>query len=128
MGKYVTTPSLKTYNNLLLLLLLLFSYLLAIRKVEKPVLTEPLSLSIHSRFCLLSFLSPFRDRWHRGSEPMPPFATTSGPYTESALPFLNLLDVINSGIEITSWKARAYGIFTRVGEVSEIERVSAANE
>ena len=31
-------------------------------------------------------------------------------------------------IEITSWKARAYGIFARVGEVSEIERVSAANE
>ena len=31
-------------------------------------------------------------------------------------------------IEITSWKARAYGIFTRFGEVSEIERVSAANE
>ena len=26
-------------------------------------------------------------------------------------------------IEITSWKARAYGIFTRVGEVSESERV-----
>ena len=25
-------------------------------------------------------------------------------------------------IEITSWKARAYGIFTQVGEVSEIER------
>ena len=37
--------------------------------------------------------------------------------------FLRLLN-----IEITSWKARAYGIFTRVGEVSEIERVSAANE
>ena len=31
-------------------------------------------------------------------------------------------------IEITSWKARAYGIFTRVDEVSEIERVSPANE
>ena len=31
-------------------------------------------------------------------------------------------------IEITSWRVRAYGIFTRVGEVSEIERVSAANE
>ena len=31
-------------------------------------------------------------------------------------------------IEITSWKARAYGILTRVGEVSEIERVRAANE
>ena len=31
-------------------------------------------------------------------------------------------------IEITSWKAPAYGIFTRVGEVSVIERVSAANE
>ena len=34
---------------------------------------------------------------------------------------------VNS-IEITSWKARAYGIFTRVCEVSEIERVSAANK
>ena len=31
-------------------------------------------------------------------------------------------------IEITSWKARAYGIFTRVGEVSEIERVSSEKE
>ena len=31
-------------------------------------------------------------------------------------------------IEITSWKARAYGTFIRIGEVSEIERVSAANE
>ena len=31
-------------------------------------------------------------------------------------------------IEITSWKVRAYRIFTRVGEVSEIERVSAANK
>ena len=31
-------------------------------------------------------------------------------------------------IEITSWKALAYGISTRVSEVSEIERVSAANE
>ena len=31
-------------------------------------------------------------------------------------------------IEITSWKVRAYGIFTRVAEVSEIEQVSAANK
>ena len=31
-------------------------------------------------------------------------------------------------IEITSWKALEYGIFTPVGEVSEIERVSAANK
>ena len=31
-------------------------------------------------------------------------------------------------IEITSWKARGYGIFTRVAEVSEIERVSATDE
>ena len=31
-------------------------------------------------------------------------------------------------IEITSWKVREYGIFTRVGAVSEIERVSTANE
>ena len=36
------------------------------------------------------------------------------------------IHVVN--IEITSWKARAYGIFTLVGEVSEIGRVSAANE
>ena len=40
-----------------------------------------------------------------------------------AAPILKVTD-----IEITSWKARACGIFTRVGEVSEIERVSAANE
>ena len=31
-------------------------------------------------------------------------------------------------IEITSWQASAYGIFARVADVSEIERVSAANE
>ena len=33
-------------------------------------------------------------------------------------------------IENTSWKvlALAYGIYTRVGDVSEIERVSAENE
>ena len=30
-------------------------------------------------------------------------------------------------IEITSWKARAYGIFTRVGEVSEISLVRCAH-
>ena len=30
---------------------------------------------------------------------------------------------LNIDIEITSWKARAYEIFTPVGEVSEIERV-----
>ena len=39
-----------------------------------------------------------------------------------------IIYIANKNIEITSWKARAYGIFTRVGEVSEIERVSAANE
>ena len=33
-----------------------------------------------------------------------------------------------SEIEITSWKARAYGIFTRVLAVSEIELVSSVNE
>ena len=31
-------------------------------------------------------------------------------------------------IENTSWKVRAYGIYGRVVDVSEIERVSAANE
>ena len=30
-------------------------------------------------------------------------------------------------IEITSWKAHAYGIFTRVGEVPEIERVRSVS-
>ena len=39
-----------------------------------------------------------------------------------------LLPILMEYIEITSWKAPAYGIFTRVGEVSEIERMSAANE
>ena len=46
--------------------------------------------------------------------------------SESHFSFLS--PQIIARIEITSWKARAYGIFTRVGEVSEIERVSAANE
>ena len=31
-------------------------------------------------------------------------------------------------IENTSWKVLAYGIYPRVVDVSEIERVSAANE
>ena len=31
-------------------------------------------------------------------------------------------------IENTSWKVLAYGIYVRVVDVSEIERVSAANE
>ena len=31
-------------------------------------------------------------------------------------------------IEITSWQASAYGIFTRVAEVLEVERASTANE
>ena len=31
-------------------------------------------------------------------------------------------------IENTSWKVRAYGIYAQVVDVSEIERVSAANE
>ena len=47
--------------------------------------------------------------------------TQSYTSTQTELYFVSIL-------EITSWKARAYGIFTRVGEVSEIERVSAANE
>ena len=33
-----------------------------------------------------------------------------------------------SYIENTSWKVLAYGIYARVVDVSEIERVSAANE
>ena len=45
-----------------------------------------------------------------------------------ALLTYNDILVYGQHIEITSWKARAYGIFTRVGEVSEIERVNAANE
>ena len=34
----------------------------------------------------------------------------------------------HTDIENTSWKVRAYGIYARVVDVSEIERVSAANE
>ena len=33
-----------------------------------------------------------------------------------------------ANIENTSWKVLAYGIYARVVDVSEIERVSAANE
>ena len=40
----------------------------------------------------------------------------------------NKLIAVLKNVEITSWKVRAYGIFTRVCEVSEIERVSAANK
>ena len=48
----------------------------------------------------------------------------------STFPFVgaNLTGVIMLYIEITAWKACAYGILTRDGEVSEIERVSEANE
>ena len=35
--------------------------------------------------------------------------------------------LVEPDIEITSWKARAYGIFTRVGEVSEISLVRCAH-
>ena len=38
----------------------------------------------------------------------------------------NLSLVLN--IENTSWKVLTYGIYARVVDVSEIERVSAANE
>ena len=38
------------------------------------------------------------------------------------------VQVANAEIENTSWKVLAYGIYARVVDVSEIERVSAANE
>jgi len=47
--------------------------------------------------------------------------TQSYTSTQTELYFVSI-------IEITSWRARACGIFARVGAVSEIERVSAANE
>ena len=34
----------------------------------------------------------------------------------------------NDHIEITSWAEGAYGIFTRVGDVSEIERASEISD
>ena len=37
-------------------------------------------------------------------------------------------DTFPRDIENTSWKVLAYGIYARVVDVSEIERVSAANE
>ena len=36
--------------------------------------------------------------------------------------------LVDSYVENTSWKVLAYGIYARVVDVSEIERVSAANE
>ena len=36
--------------------------------------------------------------------------------------------LVDSYIENTSWKVLAYGIYARVVDVSEIERLSAANE
>ena len=36
--------------------------------------------------------------------------------------------ILRIHIENTSWKVLAYGIYARVVDVSEIERVSAANE
>ena len=53
---------------------------------------------------------------------------------ECQSPFLLLLSfnlqvsVARDSIDNTSWKVLAYGIYTRVVDVSEIERVSAANE
>ena len=41
---------------------------------------------------------------------------------------VKLLLVLIALIENTSWKVLAYGIYARVVDVSEIERVSAANE
>ena len=35
---------------------------------------------------------------------------------------------VGANIENTSWKVLVYGIYARVVDVSEIERVSAANE
>ena len=41
---------------------------------------------------------------------------------------LSGISVCGKDIENTSWKVLAYGIYARVVDVSEIERVSAANE
>ena len=41
---------------------------------------------------------------------------------------LHLGQIVITFIENTSWKVLAYGIYARVVDVSEIERVSAANE
>ena len=43
------------------------------------------------------------------------------------IPIMKTLEV-GYHIENTSWKVWAYGIYARVVDVSEIERVSAANE
>ena len=46
----------------------------------------------------------------------------------STLTFTRILFTRVKFIENTSWKVLAYGIYARVVDVSEIERVSAANE
>ena len=45
-----------------------------------------------------------------------------------AIIFVVVYAVEAAYIENTSWKVLAYGIYARVFDVSEIERVSAANE
>ena len=41
---------------------------------------------------------------------------------------ISKVEIRITDIENTSWKVLAYGIYARVVDVSEIERVSAANE
>ena len=66
----------------------------------------------------------------------PKFLSSQHGFHYSAMLFISLdlkllLPIQNSysrDIENTSWKVLAYGIYARVVDVSEIERVSAANE
>ena len=50
------------------------------------------------------------------------------PDKNTGMTTLNLILIVIREIENTSWKVLAYGIYARVVDVSEIERVSAANE
>ena len=50
------------------------------------------------------------------------------PDKNTGMTTLNLILIVIREIENTSWKVLAYGIYARVVDVSEIARVSAANE
>ena len=51
-----------------------------------------------------------------------------GIYTGRSRLIIGRVFIVLVYIENTSWKVLAYGIYARVVDVSEIERVSAANE
>ena len=70
---------------------------------------------------IVSYEPPWRDQ--------PPFLGLYQSYGSSFFLLVLLRGPYNDGkIENTSWKVLTYDFYVRVVDVSEIERVSAANE